>query len=96
MIHPLWMKASLEGLTSGCNRLQICVFLARFCRVLPSYLVDIFDVEMDPVQFETRHPPHEARWSCRSSSLAGISSYALRTSVIASVALRNKKVVRLA
>ena len=60
MTHPPWMEASLEGPIPGCNRLQICVFLARFCRDLQSYLVDIVDVAMSPVQFETRHPPHIA------------------------------------
>lgn len=58
MTHPPWMEASLEGPIPGCNRLQICGFLARFYRDLQSYLVDIVDVAMDPVQFETRHPPH--------------------------------------
>ena len=61
MTDPPWMEASLEGPIPGCNRLQICGFLARFCRDLQSYPVDIVDVAMSPVQFETRHPPHEAR-----------------------------------
>jgi hypothetical protein len=52
------MKASLEGPIPGCIRLQICGLLAQFCRDLPSYPVDLFDVVMCPVQFETRHPPH--------------------------------------
>jgi hypothetical protein len=58
MTDPPWMEASLESPIPGCNRLQICVFLARFCRDLQSYPVDIVDVAMSPVQFETRHPPH--------------------------------------
>lgn len=58
MSHPPWMEASLEIPILGCNRLQICGFLAPFCRDLPSYLVDTIDVEMRPVQFETRYPPH--------------------------------------
>ena len=53
-----WIETSLACPIPGCNRLQICVFLARFCRDLQSYLVDIVDVVMSPVQFETRHPPH--------------------------------------
>ena len=58
MTHLPCVEASLEGLIPGCNRLRICVFLALFCRNLQSYLVDIVDVVMSPVQFETRHPPH--------------------------------------
>lgn len=58
MTDPLWMEASPEGPIPGCNRLQICGLFARFCRDLQSYLVDIVDVPMSPVQFETRHPPH--------------------------------------
>jgi len=58
MAHPPWMEASLEGPIPGCNRLQICGFLARFYRDLQSYRIDIVDVAMLPVQFETRHPPH--------------------------------------
>ena len=52
------MEASLEGPIPGCVRLQVCGLLARFCRDLQNYLVDIVDVAMSPVQFETRHPPH--------------------------------------
>jgi hypothetical protein len=52
------MDASLEGSIPGCTRLQICGLFARFCRDLQNYLVDILDVAMGPVQFETRHPPH--------------------------------------
>lgn len=59
MTHPPWMEASLESPIPGCNRLQICGLFARFCRDLQSYLVDIVDVAMSPVQFETRHPPHK-------------------------------------
>lgn len=58
MAHLPWMEASVEGPIPGCNRLQICGLFAQFCRDLPSYLVDIVDVTMSPVQFETRHPPH--------------------------------------
>jgi len=61
MTHPPWMEVSLEGPIPGCNRLQICGLFARLCRDLQSYLVDIVDVPLVPVQFETRHPPHEAR-----------------------------------
>lgn len=61
MIHPCWSEMGLDGRILGCNRLRICVFLARFCRDLQSYLVDIVDVVMGPVQFETRHPPHTPR-----------------------------------
>lgn len=57
MTQSPWMEARLEDPIPGCNRLQICGFLARFCRDLPIYLVDIVDVAMSPVQFETRHPP---------------------------------------
>jgi len=52
MSHPPCMEASLEGLIPGCVRFQICVFLARFCRALQNYLVNIVDVTMNPVQFE--------------------------------------------
>ena len=58
MTHPPWMGASLEGPIPDCNRLQICGLIARFCRDLQSYLVEIVDVAMGPVQFETRHSPH--------------------------------------
>ena len=61
MTHPPWTEAGLEGPIPGCNRLQICVLLAWFCRDLQSYLVDIVDVAMSLVQFETRHPPHISR-----------------------------------
>ncbi len=53
------MEASLEGPIPGCVRLQICGLLAQFCRDLQNYLVDIVDVAMSPVQFETRHPLHK-------------------------------------
>jgi len=68
MIHPRRSEMGLDGRILGCNRLQICGFLARFCCDLPIYLVDIVDVAMSPVQFETRHPPHEAHWSRQPSS----------------------------
>lgn len=55
MTHPLWMEASLEGPIPGCVRLQICGVLARFCRDLQNYLVDIVDVTMSPVQFKNTH-----------------------------------------
>ena len=59
MTHtPYWMEASPEGPILGCNRLQICGFLAWFYRDLQSYRVDIVDVAMLPAQFETRHSPH--------------------------------------
>ena len=58
MTHPACMEASLAGPIPGCNRLRICGWLARFCRDLQSYLVDIVDVVMSPMQFETRHPLH--------------------------------------
>jgi hypothetical protein len=58
MTHPPWMEASLEGPIPGCNRLQICGLLARFCRSLPSYLLDLVDLQVGPMKFETRHPPH--------------------------------------
>jgi hypothetical protein len=58
MTDPSLMEASLEGPIPGCNRLQICGLLARFCRDLQNYPVDIVDVSMSPVQFETRHSPH--------------------------------------
>ena len=52
MTHPpYWMEASLERPIPGCNRLQICGLFARFSRDLQSYLVDIVDVAMSPVQF---------------------------------------------
>jgi hypothetical protein len=57
MTGPPWMEASLEGPIPGCVRLQICGLFARFCRDLQSYVIDIVDVAMSPVQFETRHPP---------------------------------------
>ena len=41
----------------GCNRLQICEFLARFCRDMPSQPLELVDVSMDRMNFETRHPP---------------------------------------
>ncbi len=55
MTLPLWTEASFDGLISGGNRLRIS---CGFCRDWQSYLVDIVDVPMSPVQFETRHPPH--------------------------------------
>lgn len=58
MTHPPWMEASLEGPIPGCNRLHICGLFALFCPDLQSYPVDLVDVPLFPVQFETRHPPH--------------------------------------
>ncbi len=57
MTHPSYMKTSLEGPIPGCNRLQICGWFALFCLDLQSYLVDLVDVVVSPVQFETRHLP---------------------------------------
>lgn len=50
---------SLESQNLGCIWLQICGFLARFCRHLQCYVLDLVDVSMGLVQFETRHPPHK-------------------------------------
>jgi hypothetical protein len=58
MTHSPWMELILAGQIPGCNRLQFCELFALFCRDLQSYPVDIVDVAMSPVQFETRHPPH--------------------------------------
>ena len=52
--HLPYLETSLEGPIPGCNRLQICGLFARFCRDWPSYLVEIVDVAMSPVQFENR------------------------------------------
>ena len=32
MTHPSWVEASLESLIPGCKRVQICGFLALYCR----------------------------------------------------------------
>jgi hypothetical protein len=50
-------EISLDRQDLGCIRLQICGFLALFFRHLQRYVLDLVDVSMGLVQFETRHPP---------------------------------------
>jgi len=57
MIQTPRTKSNPHRQNPGCVWLQSWGFLAQFWWDLPSYVLDLVDVSMRPVQFETRHPP---------------------------------------
>lgn len=57
MTYPRRTEMCLYYQNPGCIRLQICGFLAAFCRDLLSYVLDLLDMLNGRVQFETRHSP---------------------------------------